>query len=144
MTFPLRQRFPVLTRTRLRGIQQQHGDDPVIRRLLWEIKCLQSIIMRAQQLEQSLHPTEQATERRIARLPARKTHYRNMAAEVGVYWDTRGKMQSTLVRRVPNFIPVEKSHAYSNFQKEPPTVDCETPYLDAQHHSNIREKSILT
>lgn len=41
MTFPLRQRFPALTRKRLREIQQQYGDDPVVRRLLWEIGCLQ-------------------------------------------------------------------------------------------------------
>lgn len=52
MSFPLRRRFPPLTRRRLQEIQRQYGHDPVVRRLLWEIKCLQVVIMRARQLEQ--------------------------------------------------------------------------------------------
>ncbi|MCK4120413.1 hypothetical protein ACI2UK_24415 [Ralstonia nicotianae] len=66
MTFPLRRRFPALTRKRLRQIQLEHGHDPVVRRLLWEIKCLQAVIMRARQLEQSMGPSEGTTERGIA------------------------------------------------------------------------------
>ena len=58
MSFPLRRRFPPLTRRRLQEIQQQYGHDPVVRRLLWEIRCLQIVIMRARQLEQSLPPGE--------------------------------------------------------------------------------------
>jgi len=56
MTLPLRRRFPSLTRKRLREIQSQYGHDPVVRRLLWEIKCLQILLRRARQLEQSLGP----------------------------------------------------------------------------------------
>ncbi|MDO3521935.1 hypothetical protein [Ralstonia pseudosolanacearum] len=33
-----------------------------MRRLLWEIKCLQVVIMRARQLEQSLPPGEGTTD----------------------------------------------------------------------------------
>lgn len=62
MTFPLRRRFPPLTRKRLQEIQQQYGHDTVVRRLLWEIKCLQVVIMRARQLEQSLPPGEGTTD----------------------------------------------------------------------------------
>ena len=62
MTFPLRQRFPALTRKRLREIQLQYGHDPVVRRLLSEIRCLQVVIMRARQLEQSMGPGEGTTD----------------------------------------------------------------------------------
>ncbi|MBA4233893.1 MULTISPECIES: hypothetical protein [Ralstonia] len=62
MTFPLRRRFPPLTRKRLREIQQQYGHDPVVRRLLWEIKCLQILIRRARQLEQAMGPGEGTTD----------------------------------------------------------------------------------
>lgn len=93
MTFPLRQRFPALTRKRLREIRLQRGDDPVVRRLLWEIKCLQAVIMRARQLEQSLGPTERATERGIVLGCLRE----ELAAEAWLLewesdWDTCGKM----------------------------------------------------
>lgn len=62
MSFPLRRRFPALTRKRLREIQQQYGQDPVVRRLLWEIKCLQILLRRARQLEQSMGPGEGTTD----------------------------------------------------------------------------------
>ena len=62
MTFPLRQRFPALTRKRLHDIQQQYGHDPVVRRLLWEIRCLQVVVMRARQLEQAMPPSEGTTD----------------------------------------------------------------------------------
>lgn len=62
MSFPLRRRFPALTRKRLREIQQHYGHDPVVRRLLWEIKCLHVIVMRARQLEQSMGPGEGTTD----------------------------------------------------------------------------------
>lgn len=62
MSFPLRRRFPALTRKRLREIQQQYGHDPVVRRLLWEIKCLQILLRRARQLEQSMGPGEGTTD----------------------------------------------------------------------------------
>ena len=62
MTFPLRQRFPALTRKRLSEIQQQYGHDPVVRRLLWEIRCLQVVVMRARQLEQSMEPGDGTTD----------------------------------------------------------------------------------
>ena len=62
MTFPLRRRFPPLTRKRLHEIQRQYGQDPVVRRLLWEIKCLQVVIRRARQLEQSIGPGEGTTD----------------------------------------------------------------------------------
>ncbi len=93
MTFPLRQRFPALTRTRLREIQQQHEDHRVVRRLLWEIKCLQVVIMRARQLERSLGPTERATERGIVLGCLRE----ELAAESWLLewesdWDTCGRM----------------------------------------------------
>lgn len=62
MTFPFRRRFPALTEKRLREIQRQYGHDPVVRRLLWEIKCLHVIIMRARQLEVSMGPGEGTTD----------------------------------------------------------------------------------
>ena len=62
MSFPLRRRFPPLTRRRLQEIQRQYGHDPVVRRLLWEIKGLQVVIMRARQLEQSLPPGKGTTD----------------------------------------------------------------------------------
>ena len=62
MTFPLRQRFPALTRKRLHDIQQQYGHDPVVRRLLWEILGLQVVVMRARQLEQAMPPSEGTTD----------------------------------------------------------------------------------
>ncbi|APF85620.1 hypothetical protein ACPPTV_16615 [Ralstonia pseudosolanacearum] len=62
MSFPLRRRFPSLTQKRLHEIQQQYGHDPVVRRLLWEIRCLQIVIMRARQLEQSLPLGEGTTD----------------------------------------------------------------------------------
>ena len=62
MSFPIRRRFPPLTRKRLHEIQQQYGHDPVVRRLLWEIRCLQVVIMRARQLEKSLPPGEGTTD----------------------------------------------------------------------------------
>ena len=62
MTLPLRHRFPSLTRKRLREIQSQYGHDPVVRRLLWEIKCLQILLRRARQLEQSMGPGEGTTD----------------------------------------------------------------------------------
>lgn len=58
MSFPLRRRFPALSRKRLHQIQQDYGHDPVVRRLLWEIKCLHVIVMRARQLEQAMGPGE--------------------------------------------------------------------------------------
>ncbi|RAA12351.1 hypothetical protein [Ralstonia pseudosolanacearum] len=62
MSFPLRRRFPALTSKRLRAIQRQYGHDPVVLRLLWEIKCLHVVVMRARQLEQSLGPGEGTTD----------------------------------------------------------------------------------
>lgn len=93
MTFPLRQRFPALTRKRLSEIQQQHGHDPVVRRLLWEIRCLQVVIMRARQLEQSLPPGEGTTDAGIILAALRS----ELAAESWLQeWelelDTCGKM----------------------------------------------------
>ncbi|RIJ85156.1 hypothetical protein RSP822_17105 [Ralstonia solanacearum] len=58
----MRRRFPALTRRRLRDIQREHGHDPVVRRLLWEIKCLHILVMRARQLEQSMGPGEGTTD----------------------------------------------------------------------------------
>lgn len=62
MSFPLRRRFPALSRKRLRQIQRDHGHDPVVRRLLWEIKCLHGIVMRARQLEQAMRQGERSTD----------------------------------------------------------------------------------
>lgn len=42
--------------------QQQYGHDPVVRRLLWEIRCLQVVIMRARQLEQSMERGDGTTD----------------------------------------------------------------------------------
>lgn len=91
MTFPLRQRFAALTRKRLREIQQQYGHDPVVRRLMWEIRCLQVVVMRVRQLEQSMGPGEGATDVRIIVGALR----RELAAETWLQeWemDTCGKM----------------------------------------------------
>lgn len=65
MTIPLRQPFPALPRKRLSEIQQQYGHDPVVRRLLWEIRCLQVVVMRARQLEQSMRPGDGTTDTAI-------------------------------------------------------------------------------
>lgn len=46
----------------MREIQRQYGHDPVVRQLLWEIKCLHVIIMRARQLEVSMGPGEGTTD----------------------------------------------------------------------------------
>ncbi|ANH76500.1 hypothetical protein ACS15_4412 [Ralstonia insidiosa] len=43
-------------------IQQDYGHDPVVRRLLWEVKCLHVIAMRARQLEQAMGPGEGTTD----------------------------------------------------------------------------------
>ena len=45
-----------------RSLEGVYGHDPVVRRLLWEIKGLQVVIMRARQLEQSLPPGKGTTD----------------------------------------------------------------------------------
>ncbi|WP_459199257.1 hypothetical protein ACQVRX_01515 [Ralstonia pseudosolanacearum] len=93
MTLPLRQRFPALTRKRLSEIQRQYGHDPVVRRLLWEIRCLQVVVMRSRQLEQAMPPGEGTSDTGIIVGALR----RELAAETWLLeWeielDTCGKM----------------------------------------------------
>ncbi len=56
MPYPLRIEYPALSRAQLRAIGERCGDDPVVRRLLWEIRALQNLVLRAHQVAESAGP----------------------------------------------------------------------------------------
>lgn len=138
MTSPLRQRFPALTRKRVREIQLQYGDDPTA---------------VGDQLPPDRHPSCATVGAVIG--PGRTCDWgivpgclrEELAAET---WqlqrestgDACRKMPPSLTPRMPDFIATKKSHACANCQTELPTIDSETRCLDVQHHSNIQAQSI--
>lgn len=56
MPYPLRIQYPALSHTQLRQIGEQCGSDPVVHRLLCEIRALQNIVRRAYQVAQAAGP----------------------------------------------------------------------------------------
>jgi hypothetical protein len=56
MPYPLRIQYPALSHTQLRQIGEQCGSDPVVHRLLCEIRALQNIARRAYQVAQAAGP----------------------------------------------------------------------------------------
>lgn len=56
MSYPLRIQYPALSHTQLRQIGEQCGSDPVVHRLLCEIRALQNIVRRAHQVAHSAGP----------------------------------------------------------------------------------------
>lgn len=56
MPYPLRIEYPALSRAQLRLIGDRYGNDPVVRRLLMEVRALQNIVLRAHQVAESAGP----------------------------------------------------------------------------------------
>ncbi|MCO5398420.1 hypothetical protein [Ralstonia soli] len=60
MPSPLRLEYPALSRAQLRIIGDRHGSDPVVRRLLMEVRALQNIVLRAHQVAEAAGPGHRA------------------------------------------------------------------------------------
>ena len=56
MPYPLRLQYPAFSHAQLRAIEEGCRDDPVVRRLLIEIKALQNIARRAYQVAEAAGP----------------------------------------------------------------------------------------
>jgi hypothetical protein len=56
MPYPLRIEYPALSRAQLRLLGERYGTDPVVRRLLMEIRALQNIVLRAHQVAEAAGP----------------------------------------------------------------------------------------
>ncbi len=56
MPYPLRIEYPALSHAQLRTIGERYGGDPVVRRLLWEIRALQNLVRRAHQVAEAAGP----------------------------------------------------------------------------------------
>lgn len=56
MPYPLRIEYPALSRAQLRIIGDRYGNDPVVRRLLMEVRALQNIVRRAHQVAEAAGP----------------------------------------------------------------------------------------
>lgn len=56
MPYPLRIEYPALSRAQLRIIGDRYGNDPVVRRLLMEVRALQNIVLRAHQVAEAAGP----------------------------------------------------------------------------------------
>lgn len=60
MPYPLRIEYPALSRAQLHLIGDRYGNDPVVRRLLMEIRALQNIVLRAHQVAEAAGPGHRA------------------------------------------------------------------------------------
>lgn len=56
MPYPLRIEYPALSRAQLHIIGDRYGNDPVVRRLLMEVRALQNIVLRAHQVAEAAGP----------------------------------------------------------------------------------------
>lgn len=56
MPYPLRIQYPALSRAQLRAISERYSSDPVVHRLLMEVRALQNIALRAHQVAESAGP----------------------------------------------------------------------------------------
>lgn len=56
MSSPIRTEYPALTNAQLAIIGDRYGHDPVVRRLLMEVRALQNIVCRAHQVAESAGP----------------------------------------------------------------------------------------
>ena len=56
MPYPLRIQYPALSREQIRRISDRYGADPVVHRLLIEIRALKVIVRRAYQVAEAAGP----------------------------------------------------------------------------------------
>lgn len=77
MPYPLLLEYPALTKAQLAIISDRYGNDPVVRRLLMEVRALQNLVRRVHQVAEAAGPTGGTTEFGIAVTALR----RELAAE---------------------------------------------------------------